>query len=171
MVILNKLLIRVTAVRAYIISPGGLRSMIRSGAVTMLKNTLSLVRSTSLNISLEDISSSFGCLTKGVEKDWTKTIALNFRVWTSTIGPELLAMYFKSWRRKNLKRGKWAKIIDPLGIIHRVSEVERIHDGLILLDLQIVVVEKAHSRPFSAPHLAFVLGGNVSTMDLVPSIH
>ena len=32
---------------------------------------------------------------------------------------------------------------DPLGVVHRVSEVERIEDGPFLLDLQIVVVEKA----------------------------
>ena len=44
-----------------------------------------------------------------------------------------------------MKRGKWAKITDPLGVMHRVSEVERIHDGSFLLDLQIVVVEKAQN--------------------------
>jgi hypothetical protein len=32
---------------------------------------------------------------------------------------------------------------DPLGVMHRVREVERIHDGPFLLYLQIVVVEKA----------------------------
>jgi len=31
----------------------------------------------------------------------------------------------------------------PLGVVHRVSEVERIDDGPFLLDFQIVVVEKA----------------------------
>jgi len=41
-----------------------------------------------------------------------------------------------------LKRGKIANIIDPLGVMHMVSEVERIHNGPFLLDLQIVVVEK-----------------------------
>jgi hypothetical protein len=40
-----------------------------------------------------------------------------------------------------LKRGKITKIIDPLGVMHMVSEVERIHNPF-LLDLQIVVVEK-----------------------------
>jgi hypothetical protein len=38
-----------------------------------------------------------------------------------------------------------AKIIDPLGVMPMVSEVERIHDGPFLLDLQIVVVEKAQN--------------------------
>ena len=42
-----------------------------------------------------------------------------------------------------LKREKWAKITNPLGVMDRVSEVERINDGPFLLDLQIVVVEKA----------------------------
>ena len=36
-----------------------------------------------------------------------------------------------------------AKITDPLRVMHRVSEVERIHDSPFLLDLQIGVVEKA----------------------------
>jgi hypothetical protein len=35
------------------------------------------------------------------------------------------------------------RIIDPLRGMHRVSEVERIDDGPFLLDLKIVVVEKA----------------------------
>jgi hypothetical protein len=42
-----------------------------------------------------------------------------------------------------LKRENWAKITDPLEVMYRVSEVERIHDGPFFLDLQIVVVEKA----------------------------
>ena len=44
-----------------------------------------------------------------------------------------------------LEERKMAKITDPLGVMHRVSEVERIHDGPFLLDLQIVVVEKAQN--------------------------
>jgi hypothetical protein len=41
-----------------------------------------------------------------------------------------------------------AKITDPLGVMHRVSEVERINDGPILLDIQIVVVEKTQNLFF-----------------------
>jgi hypothetical protein len=48
-------------------------------------------------------------------------------------------------KEENLKRGKMAKITDPLGVMPMVSEVERIHDGPFLLDLQIVVVEKAQN--------------------------
>jgi len=44
-----------------------------------------------------------------------------------------------------LKNMKMAKITDPLGVMHRVSEMERIHDGPFLLGLQIVVVEKAQN--------------------------
>jgi hypothetical protein len=35
------------------------------------------------------------------------------------------------------------KITNPLRVMHRVSEVETINDGPFLLDLKIVVVEKA----------------------------
>ena len=42
-----------------------------------------------------------------------------------------------------MKREKWAKITNPLGVMDMVSEVERINDGPFFLDLQIVVVEKA----------------------------
>ena len=42
-----------------------------------------------------------------------------------------------------LEDRKIAKIIDPLRVMYRVSEVEGIHDGPFLLDLQIIVVEKA----------------------------
>jgi hypothetical protein len=35
------------------------------------------------------------------------------------------------------------RITDPLRVMHRVSEVERIDDSPFLLDLKIVVVEKA----------------------------
>ena len=48
-------------------------------------------------------------------------------------------------KEDELKERKIAKIIDPLGVMHRVSDVERIHDGPFLLDLQIVVVEKAQN--------------------------
>ena len=44
-----------------------------------------------------------------------------------------------------LEERKMAKFNSPLGVMHRVSEVERIHDGPFLLDLQIVVVEKAQN--------------------------
>jgi len=102
---LEKILIPVPAVRSHIIPPGGLRPLIRSwsketafslgplqnlssslrlsavSAVTMLKMTSSLARSTSSNSSLEVMTNDFGCLTKGVEKERASTIALNFRVW------------------------------------------------------------------------------------------
>src|SRR5450631_2948973 len=111
---LHKLLIPVPAVRSHIIPHGGLRPLIRSWSrdtafslgplqnvspslclsavseVTMLKRTSSFARSTSSNLSLEEITNSLGGLSKGVEKDRTNTIALNFRVWTSNIGLELL---------------------------------------------------------------------------------
>ena len=38
-----------------------------------------------------------------------------------------------------------ATITHPLQGMHRVSEVERINDGQFLLDLQVVVVEKAQN--------------------------
>ena len=49
-------------------------------------------------------------------------------------------------KEEELKEQKIAKIIDPLEVMHRVGEVERIHDGPFLLDLQIVVVEKAQNQ-------------------------
>jgi hypothetical protein len=36
--------------------------------------------------------------------------------------------------KKLLKRKK-TKITDPLGIMHRISEVERVNDGPFLIDL------------------------------------
>jgi hypothetical protein len=44
-----------------------------------------------------------------------------------------------------LEERKMAKITDPLGVMHRLSEVERINDGPYLFDLQIVVVEKVQN--------------------------
>jgi hypothetical protein len=41
-----------------------------------------------------------------------------------------------------LEKRKIAEIIDPLRVMYRMSEMERIHDGPFLLHLQIVVVEK-----------------------------
>jgi hypothetical protein len=164
---LNQKIIPVPALRSHIIPPGGLRPLIRSwsrdtafsfgplqnvspplrlsavSAVTMLKSTSSRARSTSSNSSLEEMISCFGCLTKGVENERTSTIALNLRVWTSTMRPELLELQFKSWRRQDLKKEKNAKITNPLRGMDRVSEVEAIHDGPLLLNLKIVVVEKA----------------------------
>ena len=113
---LSKLFIPIPVVRSHIIPHGGLRPLIKSWSrdivfslgplkkvlaslhlsavspVTLLKNTSSLARSTSSNSSLEEMTNFFGSLTKGVEKDRTNTIALNFRVRTSAIGPELLEM-------------------------------------------------------------------------------
>jgi hypothetical protein len=43
-------------------------------------------------------------------------------------------------KEKELEEREIATITDPLGVIYRVSEVERINDGPFLLDLQIVVV-------------------------------
>ena len=51
-------------------------------------------------------------------------------------------------KEEELKEQKIAKIIDPLGVTHRVNEMERIHDGPFLLDLWIVVVEKAQNLLF-----------------------
>jgi hypothetical protein len=42
-----------------------------------------------------------------------------------------------------LEEWEMAPITHPLRVMHRVSEVERINDGPFLLDLQVVVVEKA----------------------------
>ena len=42
-----------------------------------------------------------------------------------------------------MRRGKEAKLTDPLEGMHGVSEVERIHNRPLLLDLHIVVVEEA----------------------------
>jgi hypothetical protein len=44
---------------------------------------------------------------------------------------------------KKLKERKLIRITDPLRVMHRVSEVERIDDSPFLLDLKIVIVKKA----------------------------
>ena len=46
----------------------------------------------------------------------------------------------KEWE---IKERKMIRDTDPLGIMHRVSEVKRIDDGPFLLDLEIVVIEVA----------------------------
>jgi hypothetical protein len=42
-----------------------------------------------------------------------------------------------------LRRREYAKMTDPLERVNMVSEVERIHDSPFLLNLQIVIIEKA----------------------------
>ena len=46
-------------------------------------------------------------------------------------------------KERDIEEWKITKSTDPLGVVYRVSEVERIHDRPFLLDLEIVVVEKA----------------------------
>jgi hypothetical protein len=51
-------------------------------------------------------------------------------------------------KQGELEERKMAQITDPFGVMNRVSEVERIHDGPFFLDLEIVVVEKAQDLLF-----------------------
>jgi hypothetical protein len=46
-------------------------------------------------------------------------------------------------KEREIKERKMIRYTDSLGVVHRVSEVERINDGLFLLDLEIVVIEIA----------------------------
>jgi hypothetical protein len=163
----NKLVIPVPAVRSHIMPSGGLRPLIRSWsrdtafslgplqnlspslrlsavlAVKMLNKTSSRARSMSSNSSLDEITNSFGCLGKGVEKDRTNTIALNFRVCTIKPRFRIVTNAHEIMREVELEGSKMANITDPLRVMQRMSEVEEIHDGPFLLDLKIVVVEKA----------------------------
>jgi hypothetical protein len=59
--------------------------------------------------------------------------------------PQIVSNLLQVMKEGELKDMKRAKITDPLGVMHRVNEMERIHDGPFLLGLQIVVVEKAQN--------------------------
>ena len=56
--------------------------------------------------------------------------------------PRIVSNVIQVMKEGELEKRKMAKNTDPLGVMHKVKEVERIHDGPFLLDLRIVVVEK-----------------------------
>ena len=60
--------------------------------------------------------------------------------------PRIVSSVLRVMKEEELEERKMAKITDLLGVMHMMSEVERIQDGSFLLDLQIVVVEKAQNH-------------------------